>query len=651
MSGGIKPMKNKKLVSIFSILLILILTIPGFAQGVVNVIIHNVESVPLENEAGYEISTYVSLYDASGEVVDNATADIFTIYENSQKMEIQSIAPALDVPVNIVLVLDTSGSMEGKSIDEAKLAAQNVVKSMTSEDKVALITFDDQPQTIFNFTGDTSNAVNTITSVKAKHNGGTCLYDAMYEAIQLVSDLPSGQRFIVVLSDGYDQTLAGTACSYYTSEDIQGFSSTGYSSVPIFNIGLGNNVDTDGLKMISNISGGKYYNAESTSDLNNIFADVFTQLKTQYLIKYISTQPYGEHTLTINASHFSGSDQDEYTFTSPKATSLLTITSPLDKSTISNDFDLQIDATNRGIPITKLTVYVNDTPVVAFSETPYETEINLKDYDIDADELEIKAVAEYSNQESTNQISIDVNLKKSILSLPSSATATPVPSATDLPSSNTTPTTSAWYMLIPSLPAWANISIIAAILLILILVIVFLILKSKNKEEDSSYNSDNEMTMDGFDIGALLSGEFNASLKVEASDDQLIIGQNISITKSIFTLGRSSQNDLSFPKDTPVSRNHAIIEESNGIFTLKESVSTTSSGATKTPTYGTFVNGKKLSNPTTLSNGDEIQLGPRVKLTFISTSNAKTNFGSEDETFDGIDTSELGLDEDVTTIL
>jgi putative peptide zinc metalloprotease protein len=126
-------------------------------------------------------------------------------------------------------------------------------------------------------------------------------------------------------------------------------------------------------------------------------------------------------------------------------------------------------------------------------------------------------------------------------------------------------------------------------------------------------------------------------LTVSASDDPSLIDQHFEITSPRTTLGRKADNDIIFPKDSPVSRHHAVIEERNGGLFLSEVEEIDETGRAKRPTYGTFINENEVSGRSILlQNGDEIRLGKRVRLKFEAS--ARVRLGDE-KTTDGFMTS------------
>lgn len=128
---------------------------------------------------------------------------------------------------DVLLVIDTSGSMEGSKIEQARAAAQAFLDNMPSQNRVGLMTFDELPQVLdFNlnsliyldessegslealasFEGGQSQIRPQIDSIQA--GGDTSLYDAVEQAIALLKQNRQGEdnriQAVVVLSDGQD---------------------------------------------------------------------------------------------------------------------------------------------------------------------------------------------------------------------------------------------------------------------------------------------------------------------------------------------------------------------------------------------------------------------------------------------------------------
>ena len=81
-----------------------------------------------------------------------------------------------------------------------------------------------------------------------------------------------------------------------------------------------------------------------------------------------------------------------------------------------------------------------------------------------------------------------------------------------------------------------------------------------------------------------------------------VAGQNIAMSpdkESMITVGRDTKCTVPLPNDSMVSRRHAVFASSGSSWDLMDEASTN----------GTFLNGKRIENRTTLMSGDEIQIG------------------------------------------
>jgi len=127
----------------------------------------------------------------------------------------------------VLLVIDTSGSMEGDKLEQAKTAASAFLDNMPTQNRVGLITFDSQPR-VYDFDSGaliyldaaTKNSVEALVSAEGGQNkvrdqinglqagGDTSLYDAILQSLELLEssrqDSDDRIQSIVVLSDGQD---------------------------------------------------------------------------------------------------------------------------------------------------------------------------------------------------------------------------------------------------------------------------------------------------------------------------------------------------------------------------------------------------------------------------------------------------------------
>jgi tight adherence protein B len=117
----------------------------------------------------------------------------------------QTAANSDDVQRTTVLAIDTSNSMNGARITEAKAAAHTYLDTVPTNVQVGIVTFDDTVVVRQEPTLDRDAAGAVIDGLTLKRN--TALYEGVTTAIATAQKV-KGQRQILVLSDGQDNTKA-----------------------------------------------------------------------------------------------------------------------------------------------------------------------------------------------------------------------------------------------------------------------------------------------------------------------------------------------------------------------------------------------------------------------------------------------------------
>lgn len=619
-----------------TLLLVVLLFNPRstLAQADIDLAVHYVEGTPINNEIAYNVNVYLSVVDNNGNPIKDLTKESFTVTEDSQKVDITSIGLVEDEPINLVLVMDTSGSMSGTGITAAKNAASNFVSGLDDEDKVALVTFDDTVQTRINFTTNQRSVNDQIASIEVNRNAGTCLYDAAYQAIQMVSTLPSGRRALVLFTDGKDETPSGKICSRFTIDDVIGLASAGGTRTPIYTLGLGLQIDASTLQRLSELTGGHYLYSPDASQLESTFQLLSDQLRSQYVLKYKSVASPGAHTLAVNASNGSAQDNDTRNFLLPALLPQMTFLSPNEGETVGDEMKVAVALQGQGATIDRVEFKINNKLAGVDDTTPYDVEVDLTKY-LEGS-LTVSAIAYGSDNSELASKSITI-IRRSTASIPS----------TSAPESEPTESAEPYNTIVIVGGGLATLGLIT------ILILVFVIVRQRGQERVSDKKHEppsqprsqprKEPVVSGVDADRTMDSygedsEALGSLTIEASDDPSMVGYRFEITSSLVTLGRSADNDINFPKDNPVSRRHAEIFERNGKLFVKEVETMDSSGVYSPPKYGTFVNETPLgSDAVALNTGDEIQLGKRLRLKFEAYKKAEND---ESLTYDDMDPSD-----------
>ncbi|MFZ0037700.1 MAG: VWA domain-containing protein, partial [Candidatus Acidiferrales bacterium] len=134
----------------------------------------------------------------------------FRIIEDGKVQDIKFFGRQTDLPLRIGMLLDTSNSIRERLHFE-KDASIDFLDSVIRrhKDQAFLMTFDNEPEVIQDFTGDVGTLTQAIEKQRA--GGGTSLNDAIYVAAQKLvnAPMPDGanpevRRVLVVFSDGED---------------------------------------------------------------------------------------------------------------------------------------------------------------------------------------------------------------------------------------------------------------------------------------------------------------------------------------------------------------------------------------------------------------------------------------------------------------
>ena len=257
-----------------------------------------------------QVSVRLSAWDATGLPVAGLSPADFTLQEDgAAPFHPTSVQADANAPLNVVLVLDISGSMAGQPISDAKAAATRFLDKLTRRDRAALIAFNDtvnpdptqlDPNHEIGFTTNLTPIYDLIDSLQA--SGDTHIYDAMVKAVKLAAALPAGHRAILLLSDGQNQPPT-------QGDSQQAITLAQAANLPIFIIGLGNEIDQPYLSKLANDTGGLFRLAPKSSELASLFTDMASLLKTQYILTYPSSLPADgkSHTLLVTLNSLQGS--------------------------------------------------------------------------------------------------------------------------------------------------------------------------------------------------------------------------------------------------------------------------------------------------------------------------------------------------------
>ena len=182
-------------------------------------------------------------------------------------------------PADVVLVLDTSGSMKGGRIDNAKAGARQMIDLMGDADRLSVVPFSSRPAFAMESQplGDGGRATATSTVDGLFADGGTALYDAVFIARNYLkkraaTDAGSDAILaVVVLTDG-DDTQSRLKLDQLLATLQAG---EGERPIRVFTIGYGGEADQGVLKRIADQTDAKAYEG-TPENIREVFKDIAT---------------------------------------------------------------------------------------------------------------------------------------------------------------------------------------------------------------------------------------------------------------------------------------------------------------------------------------------------------------------------------------
>jgi Ca-activated chloride channel family protein len=277
------------------------------------------QSKPTFRSGADAVRVDVLVTDRNRPIAGLTTAD-FELRDNNVLQTIEAVVIE-DVPVSLMLVLDTSTSVEGQPLADLKKAASAAVNALGPGDRVALLTFAQGIALRVDWTGDRGPVSKAIDTTSA--GGSTSLYDAAYAGMTM-RDLEPGRRSLVLLfTDGHDTAswLPSSAAidrARRTEAVVYGVSvsrRTPLYSRLMFRSGIelspSPRVDWASaplLEELSDITGGQNFTAGFGSGLAEAFERVVKEFRSRYLLTYSpkGVAAGGWHTIDVRLKNRSG---------------------------------------------------------------------------------------------------------------------------------------------------------------------------------------------------------------------------------------------------------------------------------------------------------------------------------------------------------
>ncbi len=196
--------------------------------------------------------------------------------------------------VNVVLVLDNSGSMQADDykptrLDAAKNSAEVLLKSLKEKDNVGIVIFESGATTAAYLSPYKNKVIEKLKNIKQKQ-GKTAIGDGLSLGIDMVASIPNKKKVVILLSDGVNN--AGVISPQEAIEFAKS------NKIQVYTIGLGSEgkvvlgydwfgnpqyaeLDELTLKSIAEATGGKYFKSVNDKTLDEIYKNISNDIKRE----------------------------------------------------------------------------------------------------------------------------------------------------------------------------------------------------------------------------------------------------------------------------------------------------------------------------------------------------------------------------------
>jgi VWFA-related protein len=226
-----------------------------------------------------------------GQPVAGLTARDFLVTDNGAPQQI-ALVTLEQMPLSVLLVLDSSGSMVGGKLSDLVDAGRALVASLRQSDRVAVVGFSQAITVELPLTTDQQRIYAALESLHA--SGATALRDALYTALQF-RPTDDGRPLVLLFSDGVDNA------SWLTETET--LDAVRHAGVTIHAVGISEGpvaIVTDApahitrpsgaqprfLEQVANAAGGRHWVGKSSRDLRVLFSRALDEMRARYLLSF-----------------------------------------------------------------------------------------------------------------------------------------------------------------------------------------------------------------------------------------------------------------------------------------------------------------------------------------------------------------------------
>lgn len=249
--------------------------------------------VPRPFRSGVEIVLVIAtVTDSEGHYVAGLAKDDFAVYEDGEPQPIVQFSYGR-VPISLGMAIDTSGSMRGNRIVEARTAIDRFLSDLLEpSDEVFVAAFNHKLKLMAPWTFVPARVRRSLDSVIP--DGGTAMYDAILQAAPTLDSGTYLKKALVVISDGAD------TASDHTARDVRRF--LRQRDALLYAIGIDQpharvtdqGINPQTLRDMTDETGGRTEVVRDSAELTAATERIALELNQQYILGFSPARPPDE---------------------------------------------------------------------------------------------------------------------------------------------------------------------------------------------------------------------------------------------------------------------------------------------------------------------------------------------------------------------
>ena len=182
---------------------------------------------------------------------------------------------------NVVLAIDRSQSMAGRSLQDAASAADAFVLGKPADDAIRVVAFGSRALPLTGFSTSTIDADGALRSIAVDARMGTALYDAVVLASRSLAKRAFGARVLILLTDGRDVS------SRASLDDAVAAAVAAHVAVYAIAI-AGPEFTPAPLRTLTAATGGSFFRTADPGTLSAVYSTIASQLARTWRIGYLT---------------------------------------------------------------------------------------------------------------------------------------------------------------------------------------------------------------------------------------------------------------------------------------------------------------------------------------------------------------------------